>query len=121
MNKPMIGLLLGGALGILDGSTAWFTPEVRDQMLGIIIGSTGKGLVAGLITGFIARKLKSLPLGVATGLLVAALVTAPIAMGTDPNTGKNYFWQIMLPGCLVGAIVGFATQKLPKPEPARQA
>jgi len=42
-------------LGILDGLTAWFTPEVRrrssyrDRL-------HGQGLVAGAIIGFFARK-----------------------------------------------------------------
>jgi len=29
MNQPLLGLLLGGVLGIFDGLTAWFEPEVR--------------------------------------------------------------------------------------------
>ena len=44
MNKIDLGLLLGGILGILDGLTAFFTPEVRSEMVGIVIGSTIKGL-----------------------------------------------------------------------------
>ena len=43
MSKAMLGLVAGAVLGVLDGLTAWFTPEVRDQMLSIVIGSTGKG------------------------------------------------------------------------------
>ena len=34
-----------------------------------------------------------------------------IAMAPDPATGKHYYWEIMLPGSLAGAIVGYATQK----------
>jgi len=55
--------LLGGFLGIFDGLTAWFTPEVRAQMLGIVIGSTIKGLLTGVIIGVFARKVHSLALG----------------------------------------------------------
>jgi len=47
MNRIAVGILVGGALGIVDGLTAWFTPEARPQMIGIVIGSTIKGLVAG--------------------------------------------------------------------------
>jgi hypothetical protein len=32
--------VLGAILGVIDGLTAWFTPEVRDQLGGIVIGST---------------------------------------------------------------------------------
>jgi hypothetical protein len=39
MNKVVLGLLVGGLLGIFDGLTAWFTPDVRAQLLGIVIGS----------------------------------------------------------------------------------
>ena len=51
MNKPVFGLLLGGVLGVFDGLTAWFTPEVRSQLLGIVIGSTFKGVIAGVCIG----------------------------------------------------------------------
>ena len=27
------------------------------------------------------------------------------------STGKHYYWEIMLPGSLAGAIVGYATQR----------
>jgi len=110
MNKVVYGLLLGGVLGILDGLTAWFTPEVRPMLAGIVVGSTFKGLVAGLLIGWFARKVNSLPLGIlfgtAIGLLLAYLVAA---MPSD--TGKHYYFAIMLPGALVGAIVGYATQR----------
>ena len=40
MSKPLIGVVLGAVLGVIDGLTAWFTPAVRDQLGGIVIGST---------------------------------------------------------------------------------
>ena len=43
MSKPLIGLVLGAVLGAIDGLTAWFTPAVRDQLAGIVFGSTVKG------------------------------------------------------------------------------
>ena len=48
MSKIILGLVIGAVLGCLDGLTAWFTPEVRAQLLTIVIGSTGKGLLTGL-------------------------------------------------------------------------
>ena len=109
MSKPVFGLLLGGILGIFDGLTAYFTPAVRDQLLGIVIGSTFKGLIAGLMIGFFARKVRSLPLGVVFGLAVGLILAGIVAAIPDPN-GKHYYVEIMLPGALVGAIVGYATQ-----------
>jgi hypothetical protein len=115
----MLGLVLGGVLGIFDGLTAWFTPEVRNQLMFIVMGSSFKGLVAGLITGFVARRVKSIPLGILAGLVIAAIVTLPFAIGVNPETNKVYFWEIILPGSLVGAIVGFATQYYPRPAQVR--
>ena len=110
MSKPLFGLILGGILGIFDGLTAWFTPEVRNELLGIIVGSTFKGLVAGVAIGYFAKKVDSLPLGVVFGLGVG-LVLAWIVAALPSATGKHYYFEIMLPGAIVGAMVGYATQK----------
>jgi len=59
MNRIAVGILVGGALGILDGLTAWFTPEAPG-IVGIVVGSTIKGLIAGAIIGVFARKVSSL-------------------------------------------------------------
>jgi hypothetical protein len=111
MNKVLLGLLLGAVLGAVDGGTAWFTPEVRPEMAMIIIGSTFKGLVGGILIGFFARKVKSLPLGIVFGLAVGALLALAIAAMPDAITGKHYYFQIIVPGSLVGLIVGYATQR----------
>jgi hypothetical protein len=111
MNKILLGLLLGAVLGAIDGATAWFTPEVRTEMATIIIGSTFKGLVAGVLIGLFARKVKSVPLGVLFGLAIGALLALGIAAMPDAVTGKHYYAQIILPGSIVGLIVGYATQR----------
>jgi hypothetical protein len=109
MSKPILGLLLGGILGIFDGLTAYFTPEARHAMLGIVIGSTMKGLIAGVSIGFFSKKVQSVPLGVLFGLGVGLLL-AYIVAAIPSETGKHYYFEIMLPGAIVGAIVGYATQ-----------
>ncbi len=111
MNKPMLGLCLGGLLGAIDGASAYFYPDVREHgmITGIVIGSMGKGLVAGLLTGFLARKLRHLSLGILAGFFVFAAITLPIAMMKNPVTGRVYFYEIMIPGAICGAIVGYAT------------
>jgi hypothetical protein len=113
MNKPMIGIALGAVLGAIDGSTAWFTPEARSMMATIIMGSTIKGVMTGVVAGLVARKLHSIPWGTVIGLIVGLILSWWVAW----MQGKYYF-EIMLPGSMVGAIVGFATQKLPKPSTA---
>jgi peptidoglycan/LPS O-acetylase OafA/YrhL len=111
MNKVLLGLLLGAILGAVDGATAYFTPEVRAEMATIIIGSTFKGLVGGVLIGLFARKVKSVPLGVLFGLFVGALLALAIAAMPDGVTGKHYYLQIIPPGTIVGLIVGYATQR----------
>jgi predicted benzoate:H+ symporter BenE len=106
MNKITYGLILGGILGILDGLTSWFTPEVRPQLMGIVIGSMIKGLLAGVLIGFFARKVHSLTLGILFGLGLGLLFAFFIA-----HMQGKYYFEIMLPGGLVGVIVGYATQK----------
>jgi hypothetical protein len=106
MNKITYGLILGAILGIFDGLTAWFTPEARPQLMGIVLGSTVKGLLAGVVIGVFARKVHSLALGVLFGLGVGLLFAFFIA-----HMQGKYYLQIMLPGGLVGLIVGYATQK----------
>lgn len=110
MNKPIFGLLLGGTLGIFDGLTAWLTPAVRSQILTIVIGSTFKGLVAGIAIGYFARKVHSLPLGILFGLGLGMFLAFLVASMPQPN-GEHYYFSIMLPGSILGAIVGYATQR----------
>src|SRR5215211_4283422 len=111
MKKPVFGLLLGGILGIFDGLSALISaPETAPEILGIVIGSTVKGLIAGVVIGFTSTRLKSLPLGVVFGTVVGLLLAWPIAI-LNAKAGHDYYWQIMLPGAILGAIVGFATQR----------
>ena len=105
MNKVLFATLLGGFLGIFDGLTAWFTPEVRAQMVGIVIGSTVKGILTGVLVGVFSRKVHSLAWGTLFGLAVGAFFAYLILLG-NPGHALN----IMLPGSLVGLIVGYAAQ-----------
>ena len=106
MKKPVFAMALGGVLGVFDGLTALVSaPELAPQIAGIVIGSTFKGVIAGLAIGLFARRVKSLPLGVLFGLAVGFGLAYLITMGERPE----YFWKIMLPGGAVGLIVGYAT------------
>ena len=116
MKKPVIGLLLGGVLGVFDGLSALVSaPEVAPAIAGIVIGSTFKGLIAGIAIGYFSHRVKSLPLGILFGLAIGALLAFLVAMNPDPETGKHYYWEIITPGSLVGIIAGYATQKYGKP------
>ena len=106
MSKPLIGVILGAVLGVFDGLTAWFTPAVRDQLGSIVLGSTIKGIIAGVAIGFFAKKFHSLPIGILFGVLVGAFLASLVAIMQG-----GYYLEIILPGAIVGLIVGFATQK----------
>lgn len=115
MNKILVGLIVGAVLGLIDGATAWFTPQVRDQMLGIIIGSTAKGIIAGIAAGWFARRVQSVPKGVAFGFTIGLLLAFAVAAMPDPKTGEHYWWQIMVPGSILGGVIGWATQRYGRP------
>jgi hypothetical protein len=107
MNKPVFGMLLGGFLGIFDGLSALVSaPGTRPMIVSIVIGSTIKGIITGLLIGLFERKVRSLPLGIAFGLLVGAFLAFLTAL-----LNHGYYWQIMLPGSLLGVIVGYATYR----------
>jgi hypothetical protein len=110
MSKPILGMLLGAVLGLLDGIGAYAYPAARPAIAGIVIGSTMKGFLTGLAAGFFSTRLKSLPLGILAGLAVGLLLSYFVA-ASSPLEGKYYYWEIMLPGGAVGAIVGYATWK----------
>lgn len=110
MNKVVIGILVGLVLGALDGATAWFTPAVRPGIVGILIGSSIKGMLVGLAAGFYARKVNSTGKGIAFAAVIGLILAVGIAAIPDPS-GQHYWLQIMLPGFITGAMIGFFTQR----------
>ena len=112
MKKWLLGLLLGGFLGIFDGLTAPLSaPETAPELLQIVIGSVFKGFVTGVLIGYFAQKVQSLPLGILFGLAVGGALAFAVALMQYFQLGRVYFWQIMLPGAVLGIIVGYVTQK----------
>jgi hypothetical protein len=111
MSKPILGLVLGGVLGIFDGLTALVSaPEIAAQIVGIVIGSTVKGLIVGVLIGWFAKKVRSLPAGLIFGLVVSAFFAFLVAAMPQPS-GEHYYWEIVLPGSVLGLLVGYATQR----------
>jgi hypothetical protein len=111
MNKPVFGLALGGFLGVFDGLTALVSaPEVAPQIVSIVFFSMIKGLITGVLIGLFARKVASVPLTIVFGLAVGLFFAFLVAMNPNPD-GSHYYWQIMLPGGILGMIVGYATQR----------
>jgi F0F1-type ATP synthase assembly protein I len=120
MNKIVVGLLFGLVLGAIDGATSWFYPEARPLMTGIMVGSSLKGMVVGLLTGWFAHKVQSTKWGIAVGAVVGLLFAFLVA-AMDTVNGRHPYLEIMLPGFVVGAIIGFLTQRLGTRSQARKA
>lgn len=107
MKKPLLGMLLGGVLGIFDGLSALVSaPETAPDIVGIVIGSTIKGLIVGVLVGWFAYRKRSMAAGIVVGTLVSAFFAYLVAA----MQGK-YYVEIMVPGAIVGLIVGYATQR----------
>ncbi len=117
MKKILLAVVLGAALGAVDGLTAWLDPGIRSlpnagaKLQSIMMWSSLKSIIAGFLIGvfayFIRKQTTVLVFGLGIGLLLAYLV----AMQPDPDTGKRYYLQIMLPGGIVGLILGYVTAK----------
>ena len=107
LSKPVLGLITGATLGLLDGLSGFLEPSLAPVMTSVITFSMLKGLVSGLAIGFFSQRIHSMPLGLFAGIVIAAILSLLVVL----KAGMGLFWDIMLPGMLVGLIVGFATQK----------
>jgi hypothetical protein len=121
VSKPVLGLLLGGVLGVFDGLSALISapndPAVRAAIVGIVIGSTIKGILTGVIIGWFARRTQSLAMGIVFGLIVGLALAACVSLMQKMAGQPPYYWQIMLPGGILGMIVGYATFTYGSPAP----
>ena len=113
MSKPMLGLVLGGILGIFDGLSALVSapndPAVKAGIVGIVFGSTIKGLITGVLIGWFAKRTQSLGLAIGFGLSVGVALAFLVCLLQKLGGQPPYYWQIMLPGGILGVIVGYAT------------
>src|ERR1700687_2191989 len=101
MNKIVVGLLLGLIFGAIDGTTSWFYPEARPLLASILVGSSVKGMLVGLLSGWFARKVQSTTWGIVVGA-VLGLTLAFLVAAMDTVNGRHPYLEIMLPGFVVG-------------------
>lgn len=111
MKRVLFAMGLGAILGALDGATAWFTPAAREQIGTIMMLSSLKSVIAGFLIGIFAGFVKNRNAVVVFGLAMGLLLAYLVAMSPDPKTGQHYYAQIMIPGSLVGLILGYATHR----------
>ena len=110
--KIFIGIIVGAALGFLDGFSSYLTPAARPLFLLIVLSSTFKGFLTGVLTAFIASRTHKLLPAILAGLGIGLILSFLAATLTPDPDGHRYYFQIMLPGAVLGAIVGFSMQKL---------
>jgi hypothetical protein len=110
MKRPVFGLLLGGVLGIFDGLSALVSaPETKSQIGAIVGGSVFKGLLVGALIGWVSGKVETVGSGVLWGTIIGLFFAALVSLLQKLSGQPAYYWQIMLPGAILGAIVGYAT------------
>jgi hypothetical protein len=107
VTKPMLGLAVGGALGLLDGLSGFLEPSLRPVMGSVITFSLLKGLVAGMAIGYVSQRFHSMLVGILAGIGIASALSLLVVL----HAGMALFLDIMLPGMLLGVVVGFTTQK----------
>ena len=125
MSKPLLGLVLGGVLGVFDGLSALVSapndPAIRAGIVGIVIGSTVKGLLAGALIGWYAKRASSLASDdrVRPGDRVGARLLHLV--GAEAGRRAAVLLADHAAGGILGVIVGYATFKSPASTPARVA
>jgi hypothetical protein len=107
LTKPMLGLAVGGTLGLLDGLSGFLEPSLAPLMGSVITFSLLKGLASGVSIGYFSKRVHSMPLGILVGVVIASALSMLLIL----KAGITLFWDIVLPGMLLGVIVGFATQR----------
>ena len=107
VTKPMLGLAVGGVLGLLDGLSGFLEPSLGPVMGSVITFSLLKGLVSGIAIGYFSQIVHSMAAGIVAGLGIAGVLSLLLIL----HAGMALFWDILLPGMLLGGIVGFATQR----------
>lgn len=110
LTKPILGLAVGGTLGLLDGLSGFLEPSLAPVMTSVITFSLLKGLVSGIAIGYVSQRFHSMLLGILAGIGIAAALSLLVIL----HAGMALFWDIMLPGMLLGVVVGFTTQKFGK-------
>jgi membrane protease YdiL (CAAX protease family) len=125
MSKPVLGLVLGGILGVFDGLSALVSapddPAVKAGIVGIVIGSTVKGIITGALIGWYAKRAASMGATLMFGLVVGLALAFTVSIMQKLAGQPPYYWEIMLPGGILGLIVGYATFRSPASAPARAA
>ena len=98
--KLRIGLAAGLILGLLDGLSTWFAPEVPSTIGLIVVSATLKGVVNGgllaVVSRWIERPVWLVVAGGLLGLVLSALAAIP----------SGSYIEVIIPGVVVGLLIG---------------
>jgi uncharacterized membrane protein (GlpM family) len=64
-------------------------------------------MLVGLLSGWFARRVESVKWGIVLGAAIGLLFAFLVALMQD---GNHHYLEIMVPGFVTGAIIGFLTQ-----------
>ncbi len=88
MNAPLIGVIVGGILGVVDGLSAWFYPEARPLLIPIVRGSTIKGVLTGLVAGIASGRARVVALLLCAA--ASAIISAqPQSQSDNPSLRRS--------------------------------
>ncbi|HEX6853306.1 MAG TPA: hypothetical protein VF139_18055 [Candidatus Polarisedimenticolaceae bacterium] len=73
--------------------------------------SSLKSVIAGFLIGILAIFVRRRAVIAIAGLVIGLVLAGLVAMQPDPATGEHYYAQIMIPGAIVGLLVGWATAR----------
>ena len=116
MNKILVGLICGLILGALDGARAWAYPETHSVIGGILMGSSIKGMLVGLLSGWFARRVQSTKWGIVLGAALGLFFAFLVALMQE---GNHHYLEITMPGFITGAMIGFLTHRTGTPVSAK--
>lgn len=75
-------------------------------------------MLAGALIGWVSGRVRTLGVGLLWGGIIGLFFAALVSIAQKLAGEPAYYWQIMLPGGLVGMIVGYATfRHREKPQP----
>ena len=95
-------------------------PNIKAGIVGIVIGSTIKGILTGAMIGWFAKRTNSLAAGIVFGMAVGLALAYCVSLLQKLAGQPPYYWQIMLPGGILGIIVGYATIDTAPPRDVRR-
>jgi hypothetical protein len=66
-------------------------------------------VLAGALIGWVSRRVRTLGAGVLWGGVIGLIFASLVTLAQKLSGETAYYWEVMLPGTILGMIVGYAT------------